>query len=368
MLVRRLVQYLPKRQLCYISNADIETTKNAPQHTPIFSRDLMSFFTGEEHRGKYFRLLDMTFGSGSHTCYILDQFRNNGVQGTITVYASDCDQESYDLAWKIIQDRSYDNNMLIPIKSNFKDLDSKLEDKQVEPQTLSGILIDTGISALQYSDRTRGFCHLRDGNLDLRLDPYQGSPRASEVLQTIDEASLTRLLKAYGGLKSNAKHVTSAIFEARFMNYKFKTVRELHEVMKQAAKHAVKDHTETTDLKFVSELLMKTMVALRMFVNDELNQLDYAVRYLAVKYLKVGGVLAIITHNPAEEKVVGKCFKELSLESVDLDSELTEEQILALSNNWKVLHGDPPLALPMAEQILYPRLKEAKLFAAVREK
>ena len=76
------------------------------------------------------------------------------------------------------------------------------------------------------------------------------------------------------------------------MDYKFKTVRELHEVMNQAAKHAsLKDHSET-DPKFVSELLMKTMVALRMFVNDELNQLDYAIRFLAVKYLKMGGVLA----------------------------------------------------------------------------
>merc|ERR1712049_17765 len=365
MLVRRLLPYLPKRQLCYISNADIETTKNAPQHTPIFSRDLMSFFQTEEHRGKYFRLLDMTFGCGSHTCYILDQFRNNGVKGTITVYASDCDQESFDLARKIIQDRSYDVKELVPIKYSFKELDSKLSEKQVEAETLSGILIDTGISSLQYSDRQRGFCHLRDGNLDLRLDPWQGSPRASEVLQTIDESSLIRLLKSYGSLKSNARHVTSAIFEARFMNYKFKTVRELHEVMNQAAKHALKDHSDT-DSKFVSELLMKTMVALRMFVNDELNQLDYAIRFLAVKYLKMGGVLAIITHNPAEEKVVQKCFKELSLESVDLDHELTEKEVKSLSSQtpWKILHGDPPLALPMAEQILYPRLKEAKLFAA----
>merc|ERR1739836_238471 len=116
-------------------------------------------------------------------------------------------------------------------------------------------------------------------------------------------------------------------------------------------------------------LTARNLMALRMFVNDELNQLDYAIRFLAVKYLKMGGVLAIITHNPAEEKVVQKCFKELSLESVDLDQELTENEVKSLSSQtpWKILHGDPPLALPMAEQILYPRLKEAKLFAAVRE-
>ena len=79
--------------------------------------------------------------------------------------------------------------MLVPIKSTFKDLDDKLEEKNVEPETLSGILIDTGISSMQYTDRQRGFCHLRDGHLDLRLDPFQGTPRASEVLQTIGKVS-----------------------------------------------------------------------------------------------------------------------------------------------------------------------------------
>ena len=145
------------------------------------------------------------------------------------------------------------------------------------------------------------------------------------MLQTIDENSLLKLLRTYGSLKSNAKHVTSAILEARYMNYRFQTVRELHEVMKTAAKHSLKDSEEMSDPKFISELLLKTMTALRMFVNDELNQLDYAIRYIGVKYLKPNGVMAVITHNPAEDKVVSKCLTELSLDSVNLNSELSAE-------------------------------------------
>lgn len=355
----------------YISNVDAEFSKKPPiSHTPIFSHSLMSFFTREEHRGKHFQLLDMTFGSGSHTCYILDQFRRAGVEGTLTVYASDCDPEAYDLARRVISERAYDSKMLVPIKSSFVDLEAKLQEKHVEPGSLSGILIDTGISSLQWANQNRGFCHLRDGILDLRFDPFQNIPRGYQVLQNIDESSLTKLLRTYGSVRKHAKHITAAILEARYMNYDFKSVNELREVMETAVKHASKmpGSEDVTDPKMVTEFTMRTIVALRAFVNDELNQLDYAIRYLAKKYLKVNGILAVITHNEAEGKVVNTCFKEIWLDShVQSNFEATKQQIdeLQHQNPWKMLF-DPAMALPMAEQILYPRLKDSVLFAAER--
>ena len=91
----------------YISTSDAEFTKKIPiSHTPIFSHSLMEFFTKPEHIGKHFQLLDMTFGTGSHTCYILDQFRRSGVKGTIKIFANDCDPEAYDLARRVIRDYS----------------------------------------------------------------------------------------------------------------------------------------------------------------------------------------------------------------------------------------------------------------------
>jgi len=383
----------------FISQNDAEfTTKTLISHTPIFSRNLMEFFRQrQEGPDKHFKILDMTFGSGGHTCYILDQFRIAGVQGSISLYASDCDTESYNLARRIMSEREYDAKMLVPIRSDFKNLEHNLLEKGVEPGTLSGILIDTGVSTMQWADQKRGFCHLRDGTLDLRLDPFQNTPKAYEVLQNIEDTSLLKLLRTYGSLKSNAKHIATAILEARFMQYEFKTVHELTEIMEAAVKHATKTpHGDDADPQMVVEFLTKTITALRMFVNDELNQLDYAIRYLAVKFLKVDGILAVIAHNEAERKVVQRCLKQISLDDVEDTDEILTSQVIfcrisyidsrnidiAKGNNetlsyeeieqiqqqnpWKILQGEPPLPLPMAEQILYPRFKNAVLFAAQR--
>jgi len=397
-LSSRLTQHRPLSTQDFISQNDAEfTTKTSIAHTPIFSRFFMDIFRQrQEGPDKHFRILDMTFGSGGHTCYILDQFRRSGVEGSIEVYASDCDPESYNLARRIMSERNYGMKELVPIKSSFQNLEKELEEKGVEPGTLSGILIDTGVSTIQWANQQRGFCHLRDGTLDLRLDPNQNSPKGYEVLQNIDENSLVKLLRTYGGLKS-AKHVATAILEARYMQYEFKTVQELTEIMETAVKHATKTpHSDTADPQIVSDFVMKTITALRIFVNDELNQLDFAIRYLATKYLKNDGILAVIAHTEAEKKVVHRCLKQISLDDLEDQNEMLSTQVIlcrisyidprniniAKDNNemlsyeeieqiteqnpWKIIQGEPPMPLPMAEQILYPRFKNAVLFAAQR--
>ena len=142
-LSSRLGQYRYLSTQDFISQNDAEfTTKTSIPHTPIFSRNLMEFFRQrQEGPDKHFKILDMTFGSGGHTCYILDQFKRYGVQGTIVVYASDCDTESYNLARRLMSERNYDVKELVPIRSSFKNLEEKLIEKGVEPGTLSGILI-----------------------------------------------------------------------------------------------------------------------------------------------------------------------------------------------------------------------------------
>ena len=114
---------------------------------------------------------------------------------------------------------------------------------------------------------------MRDGTLDLRLDPFQNTPKGYEVLQNIEEDALLKLLRRYGSLKTNAKHIATAILEARFMQYEFKTVHELTEIMESAVKHATKTpHSDIADPEMVSEFVQKTITALRIFVNDELIQ------------------------------------------------------------------------------------------------
>ena len=196
------------------------------------------------------------------------------------------------------------------------------------------VFLDTGISPLQWADKKRGFCHLRNGILDLRFDPNQNTPTAFEVLQNIDDHSLIRMLKIYGSLKSDAKHIALAILESRYMYYEFKTMEELYEVMQTAVKHATKSPmNEKADPKLVQEFLFKTITALRMFVNDELNQLDFAIRNIARHFLKPEvGTLAVIAHNEAEQKVVHKALTE-----IEFDENYMSQQVSSLFNAHIVL-------------------------------
>merc|ERR1712141_295983 len=99
---------------------------------------------------------------------------------------------------------------------------------------------------------------------------------------------------------------------------------------------------EKADPKLVQEFLFKTITALRMFVNDELNQLDFAIRNIARHFLKPEvGTLAVIAHNEAEQKVVHKALTEIQY----------------LKKPWQIIYGDPPLPLSPGEQILNPRFK-----------
>lgn len=357
------IKPLPPLPPSYISNETADFSDKTPtSSTPIFSQALMSFFHNPIHVGKHFQILDMTFGAGGHTSYILDQFALQGVIGSITVYANDCDPMAHDLAMKMRIERTYENTKLVPIKSKFKDLYEAMLSEGVEEESLSGIIIDTGISPLQWADKKRGFCHLRNGILDLRFDPNQNTPTAFEVLQNIDDHSLIRMLKIYGSLKSDAKHIALAILESRYMYYEFKTMEELYEVMQTAVKHATKSPmNEKADPKLVQEFLFKTITALRMFVNDELNQLDFAIRNIARHFLKPEvGTLAVIAHNEAEQKVVHKALTEIEFN----ENYMSQQELHNLKKPWQIIYGDPPLPLSPGEQILNPRFKNSVMFVA----
>lgn len=339
------IQPLPPIPPNYIDQESAEFTSRTPtSHTPLFSQTLMSFFTKKEHIGKHFTILDMTFGAGGHTSYILDKFALAGVKGSITCYTNDCDPNAYDLAKQMRMTRSYEGTKLVPFRANFRELFNKLIEEGLEKDSLSGIIIDTGVSPLQWADKKRGFCHLRNGLLDLRFDTTQNIPKGYEVLQNIDESSLLRLLRVYGSLKSDAKHITSAILEARFMYYEFKTMEELYEVMQTAVKNSTKTPmNDEADPKMVQEFLLKTVTALRMFVNDELNQLEFAIREVAGYFLKPEvGVLAVIVHSEAERKLVHKTLKEVDVSQVNMQEELKHNELDKIVKPWRIIHGGPP--------------------------
>jgi 16S rRNA C1402 N4-methylase RsmH len=286
---------------------DYQVDKSAIQRAPtIFCSTLVTDLFEREASCKPLTLLDMTFGNGANTKEALSQLNNR----TIKVYAADCDPAAIEIANGLIGSGKYTREQLIPIKSRFSDISFHLETLGIEAESLSGILIDTVIPTCQWVDRTR------QCPLNLIKDPEgTGVPTGSQVLQHIQEVPLLKLLKIYGGLKQNAQHVATSILESRYMHNKFETFHDLLDVHRTAVRHGSKETflDEDEEQKLAAEWMSKTVTALRMFINDELNQLDFAINNVATKYLKPGGVLAVMVHTPAEKKVVTKCLTEIDL-------------------------------------------------------
>ena len=115
----------------------------------------------------------------------------------------------------------------IELQSRFSKILPELKSLGLEPGSLDGVVIDSGCSQLQWRDRERGFCHTKKGWLDLRIDAdvAPDAPTASKVLQRAEERKLWKILRRYSGMVEEAKFVTNAVVEARFMFHQFQTTQ-----------------------------------------------------------------------------------------------------------------------------------------------
>ncbi len=238
----------------------------------------------------------------------------------------------------------------------------------VEPHSLDGIIIDTGCSQFQWQDRRRGFCHTRKGHLDLRIDfdVRPEAPTASRVLASTPEQALFFILRNYSSMVREAKFVTNAIIEGRYMFHQFQTTQELYDVLCTAARKMLAaeggaDHIgglRESDLAL--RMMLETVTALRMFVNDEINELDFAFRAVAEGFLKKDtGVLLSILHTKPEERVASTTFEDKS----DVDSKTDWHPVLENETDSDT-NSVWSMPLSKAEKVLHPRFPSAKLFAA----
>lgn len=184
-------------------------------HTPLFCKETLRFLAPAP--GKTF--LDLTFGSGGHTSRLLDAC------GDCVVVASDADAASHAAAAEMAG--RYPGGALVPLRARFSKILPELRALGFEPGSLDGVVVDSGCSQLQWQDRERGFCHTKKGWLDLRIDPdvAPDAPTASQVLQRAEERELWKILRRYSGMVEEAKFVTNAVVEARFMFHQFQTTQ-----------------------------------------------------------------------------------------------------------------------------------------------
>jgi len=164
------------------------------------------------------------------------------------------------------------------------------------PTTVDGILVDLGVSSLQFSDPARGFSFQADGPLDMRMNP-QSEPTAEQVVNQFDERELADLIYEFGE-ERRSRRIARAIVRSR----PILTTAELAAVISTAARPMNQAERRIHPAT-------RTFQALRIFVNRELDDLRKLLE-VAPQLLKLGGRLVVISFHSLEDRIVKDAMRE----------------------------------------------------------
>lgn len=228
--------------------------------------------------------VDVTFGGGGHSRAIISALGENG-----KLFGFDQDLDAY--ANRI------DDPRFTFVHSNFKYLSNFMRFHGVE--SVDGIVADLGVSFHHFDDETRGFSFRFDGLLDMRMN-RDSEKSAREVLAEYSEEQLADVFYLYGELKS-ARRIASAIVKAR-SNKPLERVEDLLAVVRPLIKPAQE-----------KKELAQVFQALRIEVNNEIDVLKSLLQQ-ALKVLKPGGRISVLTYHSLEDRIVKNFFKTGNIE------------------------------------------------------
>ncbi len=258
--------------------------------------------------------IDGTFGRGGHSRLILSQLGEKG-----KLIAIDRDPQAIAAAAEITDPR------FSIIHGPFSALAEYVSERDLVGK-IDGILLDLGVSSPQLDDAERGFSFMRDGPLDMRMDPSRGHS-AAEWLLHAEEADIAFVLKTYGEERF-AKRIARAIVE-RNREQPMTRTRELAEVISIAM--PVKD-------KF-KHPATRSFQAIRIWINSELEEIDIALKG-AVAVLAPLGRLSVISFHSLEDRLVKRFMRDQSRgPQVPPGIPMTEHQLRALGGRELKLLG-----------------------------
>ena len=234
--------------------------------------------------------VDGTFGRGGHSKEILRQL---GEQGRLIAIDRD-PQAIADISEVLAADPRFE-----VIRGDFAQLETFIGERNLVGQ-IDGLLLDLGVSSPQLDEADRGFSFLRDGPLDMRMDPDSGVP-ASAWLATVDEQELKLVLKKFGEEKY-AHRIARAIVTARDAAPISRTAQLARIVEDARPARGEKIHPAT-----------RTFQAIRIAINNELGQLETVLQQ-SVNVLKRGGRLCVISFHSLEDRIVKRFMRDASRE------------------------------------------------------
>ncbi|MCS7336955.1 MAG: 16S rRNA (cytosine(1402)-N(4))-methyltransferase RsmH [Verrucomicrobiae bacterium] len=223
--------------------------------------------------------LDATVGGGGHAAAILEAIAPDG-----RLFGCDRDAAALEAAQARLS--GFTGRFELR-RANFATIADWLP-----PESCDGVLFDLGPSSAQFDQAERGFSFLRDGPLDMRFDKNQ-TLTAADFVNCATEEELEILFRELGGERAARKYARAIVRERALSPAGFQTTRQLASLIERIApRTCARLHPAT-----------KVFLALRVAVNDEVGSLRRGLE-AALKVLKPGGRLAVITFHSLEDRVV----------------------------------------------------------------
>jgi 16S rRNA (cytosine1402-N4)-methyltransferase len=234
-------------------------------------------------------VVDATCGGGGHSAEIL----RTGAD----VLALDQDPDAIEYAAEKLA--QYGGRVTLR-QANFREADKVLDELGVVG--IGGALLDLGVSSRQLENASRGFSVMRQGPLDMRMDPRR-ELTAATVVNSYSEEDLTRLFREFGE-EPAARRIASQLVKLRKVT-PFQDTLQLAKAIEKIVWRHGRRHPAT-----------QVFQALRMEVNDELGALEEGLRVLT-RRLESGARLAVITFHSLEDRIVKNFFRDRSREWLD---------------------------------------------------
>ena len=261
--------------------------KDENKHIPVLLNEAITGLNIKKN-GIY---IDGTFGRGGHSKEILKALDEKG-----HLFAIDRDLQAIDEI-----DSEFENDLRFElIKDDMSELKNIVKEKSLSGK-IDGVIFDLGVSSPQLDQASRGFSFQKDGPLDMRMDTTKGIT-AAEWLSSVSEDELRKVLFQYGEEKFSSRIARNIIKNRNTAS--LNSTFDLVNIITQALpKMYFKKHPAT-----------KTFQAIRIYINDELSQLESALN-ASLELLRSGGRLCVISFHSLEDRIVKRFIKNASLES-----------------------------------------------------
>jgi 16S rRNA (cytosine1402-N4)-methyltransferase len=314
-------------------------TTQRPRHIPVLLAEVLQSLAPKNSE----IYIDGTFGAGGYTRAILE--------------AADCKVIALDRDPRAIRDGAalvaHYAGRLTLVETPFGDMEEAVREALDIPEgpCVDGVVLDIGVSSMQFDEAERGFSFQNDGPLDMRMSASGTS--AADFLNGADEEEIANVIYAYGEEKKS-RWIAKAIVKARAEKPYTRTL-ELAETVSRVF------HGRKVDGRHPAT---RTFQALRIFVNDELGELARGLS-AAEKILKPGGRLIVVTFHSLEDRIAKRFLTARAGKEPGTSRHLPVQSVKLRSPSFRIVNSRP-LTPSKGELDLNPRARSARLRSATR--